>query len=1019
MSYRLAPCLFLKPPPHMSQVLGALLIFTLIPTLGALPLTGWIVHLLTHKDLKTLGTGNISVSAAFYHGGTLAGICAVLTEALKGIFAVLLARHFFPGNAYGADIWPIFSLIFLVMGRYWGSQGAGTTNIAWGFFTYDPLVAALTFGISFISFTLLRMKNQGKLFVLVLMPVLTALAHPTQGGRILAVACLSGLVFWIYSKIPDDLELPPMKSAGESRRMFRFFQGDRALKSLATVLTPDKVGPKAATLSQLNAWGYPVAPGYILPAGDDPSALIKAVAPSQKEPVIVRSSAVGEDTLTSSAAGQYVSVTQVESPAALDQAITVCLNAYNSRSAVRYRQSRNLPEGKMSVLVQPHIFGKFSGVAFSRNPLAHGSSDHSESNAVIVEALPGDASAVVSGKITPARYQVTVSEAISESWQLPAELELSITGDSLDQKGTAPTDLIQQVAYLTRHIENRFHGIPQDVEWTFDGNQLWVLQSRPISTLMPIWTRKIAAEVIPGVIRPLTWSINRPLTCGVWGDLFTSVLGDRAQGLDFTQTATLHYARAYFNATLLGDLFTRMGLPAESLEFLTRGASFSRPPLATTLRNAPGLWRLLRQEMSLPRSFAQDQENIFRPAQTQFENAPLTDLSQPEIIERIESVLTHLEKATYYNILAPLSLALRQAIFKVDLATLNNANSPEVMALEELKTMAEQLRSHLPELGLSSPINPGDRTPPTTAASLFAALAEHPEGQHIFEQLDRFLDKYGYLSEVATDIAIPTWRESPQPVRELLTQYLLNPTQPKASPQQSNATNWKTRQIQTRLDLKGQVAETYNRLLAHLRACFVELENRWLTTGLLKQQGDIFFLTREDVNRQVSSPLPAEKIYRKVDTAKAYWRNIGEHRAPYLVYGFPAATDFPRSPQTTQPVLSAAPNNSGTLQGIGASTGQTEGTIRVLTSLTTEDTADIDSHTILVVPYTDAGWSPLLARIGGLIAEVGGQLSHGAIVAREYGIPAIMDVTDATHRLTTGQRVRINGRQGTIEILES
>ncbi|MGB3670149.1 MAG: PEP-utilizing enzyme, partial [Phormidesmis sp.] len=77
----------------------------------------------------------------------------------------------------------------------------------------------------------------------------------------------------------------------------------------------------------------------------------------------------------------------------------------------------------------------------------------------------------------------------------------------------------------------------------------------------------------------------------------------------------------------------------------------------------------------------------------------------------------------------------------------------------------------------------------------------------------------------------------------------------------------------------------------------------------------------------------------------------------------------------------------------------------------------IDAQTILVVPYTDAGWSPLLARIGGLISEVGGQLSHGAIVAREYGIPAVMDVTDATHRLTTGQRVRIDGQRGTIEIL--
>ncbi|MEM6449350.1 MAG: glycerol-3-phosphate acyltransferase, partial [Cyanobacteria bacterium P01_D01_bin.105] len=107
----------------MDQVLGALLIFTIVPALGALPLTGYIVRLTTGKTLKTLGTGNTSVSAAFYHGGTAVGLAAVAAEAFKGITAVLLARHFF-----GADpIWPVLSLIFLVMGRYWGSQGAGTT----------------------------------------------------------------------------------------------------------------------------------------------------------------------------------------------------------------------------------------------------------------------------------------------------------------------------------------------------------------------------------------------------------------------------------------------------------------------------------------------------------------------------------------------------------------------------------------------------------------------------------------------------------------------------------------------------------------------------------------------------------------------------------------------------------------------------------------------------------------------------------------------------------------------------
>ncbi|MEL6902139.1 MAG: glycerol-3-phosphate acyltransferase [Cyanobacteria bacterium J06606_4] len=1034
----------------MAQVLGALLIFTLVPALGALPLTGWIVALLTGKQLKQLGTGNVGVSAAFYHGGTVIGLLSVVAEALKGILAVLLARYFFGDDG----VWPVLSLMFLVMGRYWGSQGAGTTNIAWGFLVYDPIVTGLIFLISLVSFTVLRMRQQGRLFVLVLMPVLTALRYPTDGMRVLAVACLSGLVAWIYHKIPDDLSLPVTQSDGQSRRMFRFFQGDRALPSLSSqVLSAKRVGTKAATLSQLHAWNYPVPPGYVLPAGDDPAALIQAVFPNadlrtesgKGMAVVARSSAVGEDTLTASAAGQYVSITEIKSPEALERAVNACLNAYSAPSAVRYRQDRGIPEGRMNVLVQPHIFGVFSGVAFSRDPVAQAG------DAVVVEVLPGEASRVVSGQVTPERYRVSVGELpASATWQLPADMTLPVQPlGSAAQLRKAPEQLIARVAYLARHIEGRFHGIPQDIEWTFDGEQLWVLQSRPVTTLTPIWTRKIAAEVIPGVIRPLTWSINQPLTCGVWGDLFKTVLKDRATGLNFSQTATLHYARAYFNATLLGDIFTRMGLPPDSLEFLTRGAKFQRPPLLTTLQNLPGLLRLWRQENSLPRRFALADKAKFAPALDEWQTQPVSGLSEGAIAARIDRVLTLLEQATYFNILAPLSLALRQRVLQVDLASLDSQHNPEMQALEELKKIAVQLRSRLPELArkpevktTANPTTPGaTQQLPNNSASLFATLSEHPEGHFVFDQLDAFLERYGYLSEVATDIAVPTWRESPQPVRELLTQFLLNPdvlaaadsaavgkTSAEQTSDKKTPARWKQRQVQARLNLKGRVAEVYNRLLAQLRACFVELESRWVSAGLLESQGDIFFLTWPDIQRQIATrtasesdtdviqapastaalPLSAGDLRLQVQLAKTHWQQQAERRVPYLVYGNSAPNEVP------EPAM--LPPTSGTLRGIGASAGQVEGTVRVLETLS-DALSDINAQTILVVPYTDAGWSPLLARIGGLIAEVGGQLSHGAIVAREYGIPAVMDVADATHRLTTGQRVRIDGQLGTIEIL--
>ncbi|NES82892.1 MAG: glycerol-3-phosphate acyltransferase, partial [Moorea sp. SIO2B7] len=108
----------------LNQVLGFLLIVTVCPILGGLPLIAWITYVLTRRNLAQVGTGNISVSAAFYHGGNLVGVLAVLSEAGKGIAAVLLARHFFPSES----AWELIALIMLVLGRYWIGKGAGTTN---------------------------------------------------------------------------------------------------------------------------------------------------------------------------------------------------------------------------------------------------------------------------------------------------------------------------------------------------------------------------------------------------------------------------------------------------------------------------------------------------------------------------------------------------------------------------------------------------------------------------------------------------------------------------------------------------------------------------------------------------------------------------------------------------------------------------------------------------------------------------------------------------------------------------
>jgi pyruvate,water dikinase len=962
----------------LTQVWGSLVIFLVCPLIGGLPLISWITYLVSRQKLSQVGTGNVSVSAAFYHGGKVAGILAVISEASKGIAAVLLARAFFPDQ----PVWELIALIALVMGRYWLGRGAGTTNVVWGIIVHDPITAGLVLVLGGTSFTLFRNRRLGRVLVLFLLALILALRHPRDWAYIIGAIALCAILFWIYQKIPDDLDLVADKATSDSQAVFRFFQGQDVL-SLDSSLNPEEVGQKAYNLSELKRQGFPIPMGWVLQAGDDSLALVQSLSPSSTEPLIVRSSAVGEDTMTASAAGQYTSILNITTPTALEAAITQCFASYNTPHAIQYRRDQKLTTAKMAVLVQRQVQGLVSGVAFSRDPLQQ------DPEIVVIEALPGDATQVVSGQVTPQAYQVYLPSVAHE--------EATIEGE-----GNISLEIITQVATLTREIENHYHGIPQDVEWTYDGEQIWILQARPITNLQPIWTRKIAAEVIPGAIRPLTWSINRPLTCGVWGEIFTLVLGNRTRGLDFNQTATLHYAHAYFNATLLGNIFLRMGLPPESLEFLTRGAKFSKPPLLSTLRNLPGLFRLLQREWRLEKDFDGDYQHHFAPTLDLLAEYPPSDLTSKQLLERIERILSNLKRATYYSILAPLSLSLRQAILSVDETQLDNSVTPEVAALQSLARLAAETRNLVSIEHLSEHSCP----------SLFAALADMPDGENVIAQFNLWLTEYGYLSEVATDIAVPRWRENPRPVRNLFAQCLFSEyrrLQLLEDKSKRNSGSWRSKWLQKRLTLKGQVTQVYSQLLAHLRWSFLALEAVWLEEQQLSEVGELFFLEFAEIQQLVSYPnseLQKSLLTLIQERQERFKKNKALKTIPYVVYGKATLSAFTQAPKLSQRAF----------QGIAASPGRITGQVKVLRNF--QNLSGINEETILVVPYTDSGWSPLLSQAGGLVAEVGGKLSHGAVVAREYGIPAVMNIPNATQFLQDGQTVRIDGQTGVVEILD-
>ncbi|HEY9888197.1 MAG TPA: glycerol-3-phosphate acyltransferase, partial [Candidatus Obscuribacterales bacterium] len=308
----------------LTQVWGALLILLVCPGLGAVPLTPWLMQRWPVGDRPAPPVKTVGVATAFAQGGAIAGSLALALEAAKGIGAVLLARHYFPADPE----WEVIALMALVMGRYWGAQAVGTTSVLWGALVHSPIAAGLTLLISLLGFTIFRERQQGRLLVLVLFTVLTALQVP-DGVRVLLTACLCALIGWIYQKMPADVDLPAPASRLESQRLWGFFRSDRALLALGQSLQPGTVGGKAMRLSQLLAAGYPVPPGDVLPAGDDPALLIEITHPAPTTPVIVRASAIDDQPALATSAGQYAAVADITSQEALFAAMSQVFRSYD------------------------------------------------------------------------------------------------------------------------------------------------------------------------------------------------------------------------------------------------------------------------------------------------------------------------------------------------------------------------------------------------------------------------------------------------------------------------------------------------------------------------------------------------------------------------------------------------------------------------------------------------------------------------------------------------------------------
>jgi rifampicin phosphotransferase len=766
-----------------------------------------------------------------------------------------------------------------------------------------------------------------------------------------------------------------------------------------------RVGGKAFVLGRLRQAGFPVPDGFVLPAGPWGPEQREAAAAAFVRlggPVAVRSSGTAEDGASASFAGQYLTLLDVHDEAALLDAIVRCREAEGRASA--YAATLSAGTGTMAILVQRFIEPQAAGVVFTRDPR--------DPSRLVVEAHRGRGEAVVSGQVTPARYSIPRAggEARREG------------GDS-----ALAADQLEEVVALSNRVEAHL-GAPQDVEWAWDAAGVALLQARPITVheeaprdpRVRRLTRANVGEVLPGPVTPLTWSA----LCAYLEAAFVRI----GRGLDVLPDdpppfLVLHHRRLYFNLDLCVQMVTRMpGITAEDAERLILGGGATKGQ-APALRGAPG-WRTVRGGFSLAHSL---------PARIEEAERVVRGLPPAEAIERADAAgLVHMVDDVIARCLGVadthVSTSGASAVTMALLARLlaRDGMGDPVERTGRLLAGLDGVDSVAPALALEAIAARGRANPrwrewlAQPAGQAAEAFSHHDLPAELDVALQSFLERFGHRGLSEGDLSSRAWDEDPTPVFESLQALLKSGRSPgfgpraraevrradeealfmRAGPVMRPVLTHAVRTAQQWVRRREHTKSLAVAVMRHCRRIVQAAAARLVARAAMPDRSVVDFLTMDEIRAALGgAPVPVLEAQRR--------RRRHESEAQ-----LPAPREVDLSAGAVDPVAAAV--EPGVLRGIGVSAGVAMGRARVVTA---SSPPSLSPGEILVAPVLDAGLAPLLATAGAAVAEIGGILSHGSVVAREMGVPCVVDARDATTRILDGQMVIVDGGSGVIRFL--
>ena len=476
--------------------------------------------------------------------------------------------------------------------------------------------------------------------------------------------------------------------------------------------------------------------------------LTRILAPDKK--YAIRSSANIEDSLERSFAGQFQSSLNIQGMENILEAIVSIWSSANTPIVDAYLERHDITSSvSMAVIIQDMVTPVYSGVTLSKNPVTG-------ADEVVVEAVRGEGTLLVQTGVTPYRW--------INKWGYWRE-----KADSSD----IPLALIEQIVEETKNIANRL-GHPVDMEWVFNGRELYWVQMRQI-TAMPdrnVYSNHIPREMLAGVIKPLIFSVNIPLINSVWIHFLGEITGDL--GIRPEDLAKSFYYRVYFNMGVLGSIFKGLGLPAESVEMLMgilpRGAA--RPHFKPSLKTFSRLpWALLFFYDKW--FFATKMKHALARFEPQVKSTPyrgLDDWSTKQLLDAIERHYRLMQEVAYFNVVGPLLMMMYNGVLGRQLSRMQVEikNFDLTENLLELSKFDPSVQ--LRELNFqfrSFPLETQDRI---RSASLTELCTDTEIGDFGLK-VEKFLENFGHLSDNGNDFSVTPWRETPELVLKMICDF--------------------------------------------------------------------------------------------------------------------------------------------------------------------------------------------------------------------------------------------------------